>query len=1368
MMCTCAGEEVSPQASADTPTDDYRCPGPTHGGRPSPTPVALKKAGKGKMVCVLGTFVCRSCAPGWARAHSPPSTPLERPAAAPQRRVGSSTTTSTARNDLMARTELENKCAEMRKEIKRLGMRLHRRDRAKEKAVDEAKRLQAEATTARADEQQATEALAQTQEQLAAILEFNQEAEARGFGDIFSAISGKFASGALEWDGFVIELLKTLASNSLGSNGNDYSERLMEHMSILRDATSPQQLLRQLNLWVPLPDPGSTIRRYQDRTDGDERGAQGYRAPSMPSYETGSENYLSSLNDLGFADGGKEPGTEAAESAHRLAVSNAATAEAALYPRFTAPGWRLINPKPEYAMKGDAMNIAPQLSESFTYDSTTDTYTVELVGDHWVPAIERPPPESWVLQHEAADEQAEMMASLLQQTLRSIDSREVDLAAARHELQEIETTFAQHLPTMQEHQLLMEQWAQTLRRKLTSTAQAQPAEDASAETLSKKHREWEKAQQASADAKADCDCIGSAQALLARLRACPDAVAFKQQLSTQAVTVRDAVVRLFRHPPPQRERKKGEPFRLAAHSVHLLRVHDANSGAKSVVAGMLFVSSLKHDATASILRDACSTVSAIGLTVADGAEAQLRETMDGKERPETRKAVAQLAYETMRQSIATDDATRAQLAQEERAAADAQRRVAAAMPAVQVTAQRVLRSGQDSSSGGLATVAVTSNEMSVHCFIDKEKEHSYDRASGVISGTTLTVVDAEANPKQRWTIGTHKRKRDACEVGQKVEMLFDDGVWYPGSVESVSGNLIDIGFGQDWQPERRVPVLVGAIPNPELRLPSGEPVAAPEPAPDQDPPDASAAADDMVIDTPASVNAPSPPDPARLALVERWCRVVPPQQTEETTVFMPKEDWANVSTVGTAYPETQRCGVVDAASDAGVTMPVIGFDHIDAEFPAAPALRRSHVAVATDGLSVPELSASDAEQLRVEVREAQGLPTDAAVSDGVVRRLHLLRAAAAADSGVSLAALKPELTQAIFEREVSKRGLYYYEANADARTGKPRPHLDDGNHMMKNLMAGVQRQKERVLLAVATDARGQGEAEGAVDCDANASVSPAPIPSSLGDSTAQPPDDRDERSSQQSLSPPTVPSSPPTGPAPSTSPPAPFDGAPFDGAVDAAEILRVAFTDRAKYKGIVKMMLGQTQKQSVPAMRLLMCDRRFHAALWCNGARREAVFLNTMSDAFDALDKGHLDPCYRDFVIDRARYLLYRILGSAIDDAERLRVCYGKTFMGIEAQLIFRLLSTFDAREQIVRRNGTYFVERCAGTDDVENTFSEVVAEMGYMATGKVVQGAFRKAERRASAKMKDNIRQFVSSRKRYPPCASSPSPLFHFDRARS
>ena len=198
------------------------------------------------------------------------------------------------------------------------------------------------------------------------------------------------------------------------------------------------------------------------------------------------------------------------------------------------------------------------------------------------------------------------------------------------------------------------------------------------------------------------------------------------------------------------------------------------------------------------------------------------------------------------------------------------------------------------------------------------------------------------------------------------------------------------------------------------------------------------------------------------------------------------------------------------------------------------------------------------------------------------------------------------------------------------------------------------------------------------------------------------------------------------------------------------------------------MMLGQTEKQSVPAMRLLMCDRRFHAALWCNGARREAVFLTVMSDAFDALDKGHLDPCYRDFVIDRARYLLYRILGSAIDDAERLRVCYGKTFMGIEAQLIFRLLSTFDAREQIVRRNGTYFVERCAGTDDVENTFSEVVAEMGYMATGKVVQGAFRKAERRASAKMKDNIRQFVSSRKRYPPCASSPSLLFHFDRARS
>ena len=62
-----------------------------------------------------------------------------------------------------------------------------------------------------------------------------------------------------------------------------------------------------------------------------------------------------------------------------------------------------------------------------------------------------------------------------------------------------------------------------------------------------------------------------------------------------------------------------------------------------------------------------------------------------------------------------------------------------------------------------------------------------------------------------------------------------------------------------------------------------------------------------------------------------------------------------------------------------------------------------------------------------------------------------------------------------------------------------------------------------------------------------------------------------------------------------------------------------------------------------------------------------------------ALTVDH-QPLYRDFLIDRARYLLYRLVGTTIDDAATLAVAGGKSFWGLEANLVFRLLSTFDAR----------------------------------------------------------------------------------------
>jgi hypothetical protein len=81
------------------------------------------------------------------------------------------------------------------------------------------------------------------------------------------------------------------------------------------------------------------------------------------------------------------------------------------------------------------------------------------------------------------------------------------------------------------------------------------------------------------------------------------------------------------------------------------------------------------------------------------------------------------------------------------------------------------------------------------------------------------------------------------------------------------------------------------------------------------------------------------------------------------------------------------------------------------------------------------------------------------------------------------------------------------------------------------------------------------------------------------------------------------------------------------------------------------------------------------------------------------------------------------------------------------------MLATMDAREQLVRKLGSYYIERYAGTDDVECAFSNTVqCSGGYMATVRRCGQAMRRAERRSLMKWDDTIPQVISRRKRYPP----------------
>jgi hypothetical protein len=96
--------------------------------------------------------------------------------------------------------------------------------------------------------------------------------------------------------------------------------------------------------------------------------------------------------------------------------------------------------------------------------------------------------------------------------------------------------------------------------------------------------------------------------------------------------------------------------------------------------------------------------------------------------------------------------------------------------------------------------------------------------------------------------------------------------------------------------------------------------------------------------------------------------------------------------------------------------------------------------------------------------------------------------------------------------------------------------------------------------------------------------------------------------------------------------------------LDPYELLEVAQSERVQFADVISVIVSAVDKQSVPgtgdiscivthiteshvcmpAARVLMQNRAFHAALRAAGKERESTFLNVMADAFDAFDKSHL------------------------------------------------------------------------------------------------------------------------------------------------
>ena len=62
-----------------------------------------------------------------------------------------------------------------------------------------------------------------------------------------------------------------------------------------------------------------------------------------------------------------------------------------------------------------------------------------------------------------------------------------------------------------------------------------------------------------------------------------------------------------------------------------------------------------------------------------------------------------------------------------------------------------------------------------------------------------------------------ERAHSLLSLGTYVQMIFDDGIWYTGSVYRVDPNTVDIGFGPE-ETETKVPMVVDGEMNPELRV----------------------------------------------------------------------------------------------------------------------------------------------------------------------------------------------------------------------------------------------------------------------------------------------------------------------------------------------------------------------------------------------------------------------------------------------------------------------------------------------------------------------------------------------------------------------
>jgi hypothetical protein len=206
-------------------------------------------------------------------------------------------------------------------------------------------------------------------------------------------------------------------------------------------------------------------------------------------------------------------------------------------------------------------------------------------------------------------------------------------------------------------------------------------------------------------------------------------------------------------------------------------------------------------------------------------------------------------------------------------------------------------------------------------------------------------------------------------------------------------------------------------------------------------------------------------------------------------------------------------------------------------------------------------------------------------------------------------------------------------------------------------------------------------------------------------------------------------------------------GAPYDtdAWIDSKILLSVA-KKYNRFQPIQRWLLSKVDKQNVPLAMLPFWDRVFIACLWHYGYYRVAIILQVLGQFFQVWDCSNLQEDYRDYKVERGRYVIAALLGERSHSVAHL---VGNRFLTkkghgpcrqmrcttavtglMQCSALYRDWCHADTREQLTLRLGFPALEKKYGvTDDVENGFAEMVQHTGYKPTAKKAEEVFARAE---------------------------------------